>query len=89
VLLFRKDHQLSARLPSRCLQVPSVGNSRSCSATSFGSTALASRLDLEDLREVIGDYHKDVERVVGRFDGFVAKYMGDGGIGLLRLPAGT
>jgi class 3 adenylate cyclase len=43
-----------------------------------GSTALASRLDLEDLREVIGGYHKDVETVVGRFDGFVAKYMGDG-----------
>lgn len=43
-----------------------------------GSTALASRLDPEDLREVIGDYHKDVEMVVGRFDGFVAKYMGDG-----------
>ncbi len=43
-----------------------------------GSTALSSRLDPEDLREVIGDYHKDVETVVGRFDGFVAKYMGDG-----------
>ena len=43
-----------------------------------GSTALASRLDPEDLREVIGGYHKDVAKVVGRFDGFIAKYMGDG-----------
>src|SRR6516225_2293380 len=43
-----------------------------------GSTALASRLDPEDLREVIGEYHKDVAKVVGRFDGFIAKYMGDG-----------
>jgi hypothetical protein len=43
-----------------------------------GSTALASRLDPEDLREVIGAYHRAVADMVGRFDGFVAKYMGDG-----------
>lgn len=43
-----------------------------------GSTALASRLDPEDLREVIGAYHRCVAKTVGRFDGFVAKYMGDG-----------
>jgi hypothetical protein len=43
-----------------------------------GSTALASRLDPEDLREVIGAYHKCVAETIGRFDGFVAKYMGDG-----------
>jgi class 3 adenylate cyclase/predicted ATPase len=43
-----------------------------------GSTALASRLDPEDLRDVIGDYHKCVAETIGRFDGFVAKYMGDG-----------
>src|SRR5437762_1395560 len=43
-----------------------------------GSTALASRLDPEDLREVIGAYHRVVAETVGRFAGFVAKYMGDG-----------
>ncbi|MEH2537576.1 MULTISPECIES: adenylate/guanylate cyclase domain-containing protein [unclassified Bradyrhizobium] len=43
-----------------------------------GSTAIASRLDPEDLREVLSSYHKDVARMVGKFDGFVAKYMGDG-----------
>jgi class 3 adenylate cyclase/predicted ATPase len=43
-----------------------------------GSTALASRLDPEDLREIIGAYHRCVADVVGRFSGFVAKYMGDG-----------
>ena len=43
-----------------------------------GSTALASRLDPEDLREVIGAYHRVVTETVGRFAGFVAKYMGDG-----------
>ena len=43
-----------------------------------GSTALSTRLDPEDLQEVIGAYHKHTADVVGRFGGFVAKYMGDG-----------
>jgi class 3 adenylate cyclase/tetratricopeptide (TPR) repeat protein len=43
-----------------------------------GSTALAARLDPEDLREIIGAYHRCVADAVGRFGGFVAKYMGDG-----------
>ena len=43
-----------------------------------GSTALSSRLDPEDLREVIAAYHRAVAEVVAGFDGFVAKYMGDG-----------
>src|SRR5207253_3715535 len=43
-----------------------------------GSTALSSNLDPEDLRDVIGAYHKCVAEVVAGFDGFVAKYMGDG-----------
>src|SRR6516165_9391321 len=43
-----------------------------------GSTALSARLDPEDLREVIGRYHACVTDTVRRFDGFVAKYMGDG-----------
>ena len=43
-----------------------------------GSTALSTRFDPEDLREVIAAYHRAVDGVVARFDGFVAKYMGDG-----------
>jgi len=43
-----------------------------------GSTALSAQLDPEDLREIIGAYHKCVAGTVGRFEGFVAKYMGDG-----------
>ena len=43
-----------------------------------GSTALAVRFDPEDLRELIGAYHKCVTGPIGRFDGFVARYMGDG-----------
>ncbi|ANK85643.1 MULTISPECIES: AAA family ATPase [unclassified Rhizobium] len=43
-----------------------------------GSTALASRVDPEDLREILGAYHLSVANAVSRFGGFVAKYMGDG-----------
>jgi class 3 adenylate cyclase/predicted ATPase len=42
------------------------------------STALSTRLDPEDLREVIGAYHRAVAEIVAGFAGFVAKYMGDG-----------
>ncbi len=43
-----------------------------------GSTALSSRMDPEDLREIISAYQKCVAETVRRFAGFVAKYMGDG-----------
>src|SRR5205823_12262677 len=40
-----------------------------------GSTALSTRLDPEDLREVIGAYHRAVAEIVAGFDGFVSRYM--------------
>src|SRR5205807_2633701 len=43
-----------------------------------GSTALSARFDPEDLRDIVGAYHRAVSDTVGRFAGFVAKYMGDG-----------
>jgi class 3 adenylate cyclase/predicted ATPase len=43
-----------------------------------GSTALSTRMDPEDLREVISAYQKCVADTVRHFGGFVAKYMGDG-----------
>jgi class 3 adenylate cyclase/predicted ATPase len=43
-----------------------------------GSTALSTRLDPEDLREIISAYQKCVAETVRRFGGYVAKYMGDG-----------
>src|SRR6201997_3661178 len=43
-----------------------------------GSTPLSTRFDPEDLREIVGAYHRCVADTVGRVGGFVAKYMGDG-----------
>jgi class 3 adenylate cyclase len=52
-----------------------------------GSTALASRLDPEDCRDVSGGYHHWVAETVRRFDGFLAKYMGDGVLVYFGYPA--
>jgi class 3 adenylate cyclase/tetratricopeptide (TPR) repeat protein len=43
-----------------------------------GSTALSARLDPEEMREVLRAYQEAVVAAVGRFDGHVAKYLGDG-----------
>ena len=43
-----------------------------------GSTALSHRLDPEDLREVIGSYRNWTSQVIARYEGFIARYMGDG-----------
>jgi hypothetical protein len=43
-----------------------------------GSTPLSTRFDPEDLREIVGAYHRCVADTVARFAGFVAKFMGDG-----------
>ena len=51
-----------------------------------GSTELASRLDPEDLREVVAAYQRAVAEVVVGFDGFVAKYMGDGVLAYFGYP---
>jgi hypothetical protein len=54
-----------------------------------GSTALSARMDPEDLREVISVYQKCVAETVGRFGGFVAKYMGDGFWSISAIPRRT
>jgi class 3 adenylate cyclase len=43
-----------------------------------GSTALSVRLDPEDMATLIGGYQRCCTDAVRRFDGFVARYVGDG-----------
>ena len=42
------------------------------------STTLASQLDPEDLREVVRAYQEACSKVITRFDGHIAQYLGDG-----------
>jgi class 3 adenylate cyclase len=51
-----------------------------------GSTALSARLDPEDLRAVIGAYHRCAAAVIERAGGYVAKYMGDGVLAYFGYP---
>jgi class 3 adenylate cyclase len=50
------------------------------------STELSARLDPEDLREVVHAYQACVAAVVERFEGHVAKFMGDGVIAYFGWP---
>src|SRR5215471_5602574 len=51
-----------------------------------GSTALSARLDPEDMREIIGAYHRCCAEQITRAGGFVAKYMGDGVLAYFGYP---
>jgi class 3 adenylate cyclase len=43
-----------------------------------GSTALSAQLDPEDLREVVRAYQDMCAKVIARFEGHIAQYLGDG-----------
>src|SRR5579863_205762 len=51
-----------------------------------GSTAMSARLDPEDMREVIRAYQDACSGAVARYDGFVAKFMGDGVLAYFGFP---
>src|ERR1044071_5159344 len=67
--------------PSEVARIPEIRNSAERRQLTImfcdlvGSTALAARLDPEDLREVLAAYHRAVAAVVAAAGGFVAKYM--------------
>ena len=43
-----------------------------------GSTALSEKLDPEELRSLLHDYRTVCGEVIARYEGFVARYVGDG-----------
>ena len=51
-----------------------------------GSTALSARLDPEELRDIIGAYHRRCAEVITSSGGFVAKYLGDGVLAYFGYP---
>ena len=53
-----------------------------------GSTALSLRLDPEEMRDILRAYQETVSGEVARFDGHIAKYMGDGILAYFGWPQG-
>lgn len=51
-----------------------------------GSTELASRLDPEDMRDALRQYHDAVTGVTTRHEGYVANYLGDGVLAYFGWP---
>jgi class 3 adenylate cyclase len=51
-----------------------------------GSTALSARLDPEDMREIIGAYHRCCAEQITKVGGFVARHMGDGVLAYFGYP---
>jgi class 3 adenylate cyclase len=51
-----------------------------------GSTELATQLDPEDLRELMRTYQAACAEVIGRFEGHLAKYLGDGVVAYFGWP---
>src|SRR5271163_587475 len=52
----------------------------------MGSTAMSARFDPEDMRDVIRAYQDACSGAVVRYDGFVAKFMGDGVLAYFGFP---
>ena len=51
-----------------------------------GSTKLSTQLDPEDMREIIGAYHRCCAEQITKDGGFVARYMGDGLLAYFGYP---
>jgi class 3 adenylate cyclase/tetratricopeptide (TPR) repeat protein len=51
-----------------------------------GSTDIASHLDPEQWREIVGEYHRAAAEAVERFGGSVAQYLGDGVMAYFGWP---
>src|SRR5262245_53584303 len=52
-----------------------------------GSSALSTRLDPEDFREILRTFQTCCENAVHSFDGHIARYMGDGILAYFGFPA--
>src|SRR3954452_16206644 len=76
--------------PSPAMPPPAAGAERRQLTVMFadlvGSTALASRLDPEEMRDLLRGYQNTVAGEVARFGGHVAKFLGDGVLAYFGWP---
>jgi class 3 adenylate cyclase/predicted ATPase len=76
----------SARPPAQRLEEAERRQVTVMFADLVGSTALAARMDPEDLRDLFSAYSRCVDETVSRFSGTVAQYMGDGVVVYFGYP---
>src|SRR5215831_11389873 len=82
--------QVSERHPRSDESIPVEGERRQLTVMFcdlVGSTALAERLDPEELRGLMQRYQRACGEVVTRYDGHVAQYLGDGLLVYFGWPA--
>jgi class 3 adenylate cyclase/tetratricopeptide (TPR) repeat protein len=71
----------STREPPRLDEKPAEAERRQLSVMfcdMVGSTALSARLDPEELREIVRVYQDVCTKIIARYDGYIAKFLGDG-----------
>jgi len=51
-----------------------------------GYTAMTERLDPEEVKEIMGRIFDGVKAIVGKYDGFIEKFAGDGVLALFGVP---
>jgi class 3 adenylate cyclase/tetratricopeptide (TPR) repeat protein len=79
----------AARTPAKAAATADVAERRQLTVMFcdlVDSTAMSARLDPEDMREVISAYQDACSGAVARYDGFVAKFMGDGMLAYFGFP---
>ena len=75
------DDQMAAGLSRGPAPTPGAAERRQLTVMFcdlVGSTALSTRFDPEDLSKVIRSYQSCVASAIAQFDGFIARYVGDG-----------
>ena len=86
------DEQLEVRpIETRPSQAKQIGTAERRQLTVMfcdlvGSTELSRRLDPEDLREVMRRYQDAVAGAITRYEGYVAKFLGDGVLAYFGWP---
>ena len=84
----------AADIPSPPIQQPAVAGAERRQLTVMfcdlvGSTELSTKLDPEDLQDIIRAYQEAATHEIRKFDGFIAKYMGDGILVYFGYPKAT
>ena len=84
-----RAHSASSPIPAARVEVAQQVERRQVTvvfADLVGSTALASKLDPEDLDKLLRGYRDACTAVIAKFDGHVAQYLGDGVLAYFGYP---